>query len=201
VVRTKEPEQQGERRLELRKPAALPIVLVGYHVPESKHADNDALQVLGTLLTQGRSSRLYKRMVDKDQLVLNVGGGVRDSLDPGLFMFTMQVRSGVDPRKAEAALYEELERVAKEGVPEEEMQKVRNQVLAAVYRSLQTISGKANLIGQAEVFAGDYRKINTLADDLAKVTAEQVKQVAAKYLTAKNRTVGTLIPERGGEGQ
>src|SRR4051812_7152270 len=79
-VRTKEPAQQGERRVTLSKPAQLPLQQILYHVPESRHADTPALRVLQTLLTQGQSSRLYKRMVDGEQLALSVFGSVPSAL-------------------------------------------------------------------------------------------------------------------------
>jgi predicted Zn-dependent peptidase len=112
----------------------------------------------------------------------------------------MQVRRGVDPRQAEAAACEEIDKVARAGVRDEEMTKARNQLLAGFYQQLATIAGKANTIGNYEVFHGDHRKLLSAADDLNKVTAADVQRVAARYLTQKNRTVGTLIPETPGAG-
>lgn len=194
-VRTKEPEQLGERRVVVRRPAQLPIVMLSYHAPETKHADTPSLEVLASVLTDGRSSRLYRRLVEKDQLALNIDGGTQDSLDPSQFIFSMQVRSGVDPAKAEAALYEELALAAKDGISEDELSKARNQLVAQFYRGLKTIAGKANLLGRYEIYNGDYRKLWTAVDELKKVTAADVKRVAAQYFGEKNRTVATLIPE------
>jgi zinc protease len=199
AVKTKEPEQQGERRVELRKAAALPLVFVSYHVPATKEADTSALQVLANILSSGRSSRLYRRLVD-GQLTLSINAGRGQSLDPGQFTVNMQVRGGVEPTQAEKALYEELEKIAKEGPTPAEMEKARNQLLVAFYRGMSQISGKANTIGIYEVFYGDYKKLNTAVDDINKVTAADVQRVAAKYLTQKNRTVATLVPERSAQG-
>jgi len=197
-VRTKEPEQLGERRVVVRRPAALPLLLVSYHIPETRHADGPAFELLEAILSMGRSSRLYTRLVDKDQLVLNVNAGTQLSLDPGQFLFSMQVRSGVDPVKAEAALYDELAKLGATPVSSAELDKAKTQKLADFYRSLKTISGKANLIGQYEVYFGDHRKLNDVAADLEKVTAADIQRVAAKYFAETNRTVGTLIPAKGG---
>jgi zinc protease len=194
-IRTKEPEQLGERRVTVRRPAQLSTVMIAYHIPETKHADNTALELLDTILSTGRSSRLYQRLVEKDQLVLNVGGGAQQALDPTLFMFNMQVRSGKSSVDAEKALYEELERVAREGVTTEELDKARNQQLAGFYRSLKTIAGKANLLGNFELFRGDWNQINSFAAEIDKVKPADIQRVAAKYFTEKNRTVATLIPE------
>jgi len=137
--------------------------------------------------------------VEKEQLVLNVGGGIQPSLDPGLFLFTFQVRSGRKPEEVEKSLYEELDRLAREPVPAEELQKVRNQILAEFYRQLKTISGKANLIGSYEVFYGGWNEINTAPQKIEKVTAADVQRVAAKIFSPRNRTVATLLPEQGAE--
>jgi zinc protease len=197
-VRTREPEQQGERRVTLKRPANLPILMLAYHVPETKDPVNPTLEILEALLTTGRSSRLYRRLVEQDQLVLNVRGGASLAFDPALFEFSMQVRSGVDPARAEAALYDELARLASGGVSAEELQKAKTQKLAEFYRGLKTIAGKANLIGQFEVFYGDYHLLNNVPATLQKVTADDVKQAAAKYFKETNRTVATLLPVRGG---
>ncbi len=194
-VRTKEPEQLGERRVVVRRPANLPILMLSYHVPATNNPDSAAFDLLETILTTGRSSRLYQRLVEKDQLVLNVQGGTQPSLDPGTFDFTMQVRSGKSPADAEKALYEELDRLAKEGITKDELDKARNQMLAGFYRGLKTIAGKANLLGTYEVFFGDWSKVNTVTQDLDKVQPADIQRLAAKYFQEKNRTVATLIPE------
>ena len=199
-IRTVEPEQLGERRVVVKRPAQLPLVIVGYHVPETKHADNAALEVLETVLAQGRSSRLYKRLVEQDELVLSIRTGQSLALDPSQFNFTMQVRSGVEPATAEAALYAELDRLAREGITPEELDKARNQLIVNFYRSLKTIAGKANLLGRYEIYHGDHTKLFTAVDELKKVTAGDVKRVAARYFGEKNRTVGTLIPESAARG-
>ena len=194
-VRTKEPEQQGERRIILRKAAQLPIQMVSYHVPPTSHADHAPLEILGTILAEGRSSRLYRRLVDRDQIALEVNQNIDQSLDPGQMIFTMQPRSGVDPARTEQALYQELERVRTAEVPAEELQKAKNQLLTNFYRGLKTIAGKANLLGEFEVFFGDYRRLNGYPGELEKVTAADVLRVAKLYLGENNRTVATLAPE------
>jgi zinc protease len=194
-VRTREPEQRGERRLIVRKPAQLPIQFVAWHVPETKHADTTALDVLQTLLTDGQSSRLYKRLVDTDQLAVSVSAGFGTSLDPGLFRVTLQPRSGVEPAKAEAVLYEEIERIRMQPVSDSELAKAKNQIIAGMYRQMKTIAGRANLLGSFEIFYGDYRRMFSVDKEVAAVTAADIQRVAKKYLTAENRTVATLIPE------
>jgi zinc protease len=195
AIRTKEPAQLGERRVTIRKSAQLPIQLVAYHVPEAKDPDSTVLEVIDAILSSGQSSRLYKRMVDQDQIVLNVNSYGQESLDPGLFLFSMTPRSGVDVAKTEAVLFEEIEKLRTDRVKEEELVKAKNQLLSSHYRSLKTIAGRANLLGTYEVFYGDYNKLYTAEQDINKVTAADIQRVASKYFVATNRTVATLIPE------
>lgn len=194
-VRTKEPEQLGERRVLVRKPAQLPIELVAYHVPETRHPDDAPLDVLQALLVHGQSSRLYNRLVDKEQLVLNVNAFRQSSLDPGLMVFSLSPRSGVEPARAEKALFEELDRLGNEPLSEQELRKAKNQLLADHYRQLKTIAGRANLLGVYEVYHGDYRKLFTVGQTLEAVTAADVQRVARQYLRETNRTIATLIPQ------
>jgi len=179
----------------VRKFAQLPILMVGYHVPQTNSPEFYPLQILETILFTGQSSRMYQRLVDKDQLALFVGGGWDWSFDPTLFEFNVRPRAGVDPAKVEQVLYEELERLQKGGITDQELEKAKNIRTAEFFRSMKTISGKSNIIGTYEVFLGDYNKLINAAADYAKVTKEDVQQVAQKYFTEKNRSVATLIPE------
>jgi zinc protease len=196
IVRTKEPEQKGERRVVVEKSSQLPLLMAAFHVGDSKDPDYATLGVIDTLLTAGQSSRLISRLVNKEQLVLNINGGTEMTLDPGLFIFLATPRSGVSPEKVESALYEELDRLAKEKVSPEELQKARNQILAAFYRQLKTINGKANLLGQYDVYFGGYEKLFSFDQAIGKVTPEDIQRVAQKVFRKSNRTVATLIPTK-----
>lgn len=198
-LRTIEPPQAGERRVTVRKSAQLPLELVSYHVTKTADKDWAALQVLSSVLAQGQSSRLYERLVDSEQLLVDVNPSLDVTLDPGQLLFFLQPRSGASSEQVEKAFFAELEKVRKSEISAEELQKAKNQVLADLFRELKTIAGKANLIGQYEVFFGDYRRLSSASQELQAVTAADVKRVAAKYLAAENRTVGNLIPT--GEGQ
>jgi zinc protease len=137
-------------------------------------------------------------MVDSEQLVLSVSHTHGPSLDPGLFIFSLSPRSGVEPQKAEAALFDELSKVASQGVTGEEVRKAKNIALVEFYDDLRTIAGKANLLGRYQVYFGDYRKLWTAVEDVEKVTAEDVQRVAKHYFGENNRTVATLIPDNEG---
>jgi zinc protease len=194
-IHTREPEQQGERRVELRKFAQLPVVMLGYHIPETSHPDFYPLRLLETILFDGQSSRLYQRLVDKEQVALWVQGGFDFAFDPTLFEITVQPKDDVETATIEKLLYEELDRAKNALVANEELQKAKNIHIANFYRAMKTISGKANTIGTYEVFFGDYRKLFTATDEFNKVTREDLQRVARQYFTPKNRTVATLVPE------
>lgn len=194
-VTTREPEQQGERRIVVKKFAQLPLLMISYHVPETAHPDYYPLRVLETILFNGQSSRLYQRLVDKEQLALSIDSNLGFAFDPTLFTFIAQPKAGIDPARVEAAFYDELNKAGKDGITDLELEKAKNILLADFYRSMKTINGKANTIGSYEVFFGDYNKLFTAAEDFKKVTKDDVRRVAAKYFTDKNRTVATLVPD------
>ena len=195
-IRTKEPEQQGERRVTLEKPAQLGLLTVSYHVPPSNHPDTAVIEVLDDILTGGQSSRLYKRLVDTDQLALNVRVFAENHFDPGLWTFFLQPRAGVDTAKVEKVLFEELDRLEATAVSDSELRKAKNRLQTQFYRGLQTIRGRANAIGSYEVFRGGYDKLLNASKEWEAVTAADIQRVAKQYLKATNRTVGTLIPAR-----
>jgi zinc protease len=194
-VTTVEPEQMGERRLVVHKPAELPLVMIGYHVSKTDDPDFYALNILRSVLFQGESSRMYQRLVDKDQIALDVSSNVEPAFDPTLAIITTQPRQGVDPQACEKAIYEELERIKSAPISDQELEKAKNARLVEFYREMRTINGRANTIGTYEVFMGDYNKLFDAAKSYSAVTKEDVQRVAKKYFSANNRTVATLLPE------
>jgi zinc protease len=192
---TVEPEQLGERRLVVRKPAQLPLVLLAYHIPQTKSSDFYAINVLRTVLFQGESSRMYQRLVDKDQIALDVSSSVEPAFDPTVVEIAIQPKQNIDPQKCERAFYEELEKVTGTPVSDTELEKAKNIRLADFYREMRTINGRANTIGTYEVFFGDYKKLFDAAKNYSAVTTADVQRVAKAYFGPNNRTVATLIPE------
>jgi zinc protease len=199
--RSPQPEQQGERRLVVKKFAQLPLLMVGYHVPQTASADYYALQVLRTILFAGQSSRMYRRLVDKDQLAIAVDSILEFAFDPTLLTLVAQPKAGVATDAVERAIYDELDKVRAQPVSDQEIAKAKNILLANFYREMKTINGRANTLGSYEVFFGDYRKLFGAAQEYDKVTKEDVRRVAEKYFGDKNRTVATLVPETGDGGQ
>ena len=200
-VVTVEPEQLGERRLVLHKAAQLPLLLIGYHVPQSNNPDYYALNILRTVLFQGESSRMYQRLVDQDQIALGVNSAQQPAFDPTIALLIAQVKQNADPAACEKAIYDELEKVKSAPISDKELEKAKNIRLVEFYKQMQTINGRANTIGTYEVFFGDYHRLFDAAKNYAAVNKEDVQRVAKKYFGANNRTVATLVPDAGEKGQ
>jgi zinc protease len=201
-VRTKEPVQLGERRVVVNKIAEAPLLDIAYHAVDAKSPDYWVFQIIGNLLSTGESSRLYKKLVDGQQLAIRVNTGLQPMLDPGLFEVYSQPREGVPVEKLEKAIYAEMDELAAKGPTPEELQKAKNQDIADYYRSLRSIAGRAQEVGEAEVIFGDYHVLSNVERKINAVTAADVQRVMKQYLKPTNRTVATLIPtaENSGDG-
>jgi len=192
-VHTKEPEQRGEKRVVVYKKVSSPNVMITHHIPEAKHQDYYALELLSSILTTGNSSRLYSSLVDQKQLATNVFSFQPQSFDPNLFYLYGIAGQDVTPEALENGMINEIEKIAKEGVTALELQKVKNQKLVAFYEDLETINGKSDILGTYELYFGDYKKMYEAPEAYEKVTAADIKRVAETYFRKDNRTVGILI--------
>ena len=114
--------------------------------------------MLSAVLSEGRSSRLYSRMVDREQLALTAQPEPEHQLDPGEFLFVVRPRAGVDVTTTEKVLFEEIEKMRAAEIPAEELRKAKNQLLTNFYREIKTISGRANQLGTAEISWADTRR-------------------------------------------
>ncbi len=192
AVRTVEPEQKGERRVFVAKPSVSSANLaVAYKIGSITSPDYYALEVLQSILADGKTSRLYKALVDQ-QLATAVNAGSLDGFDPGLLYLYAVAAAKVEPAKLEQALLAEVDRIVANGVTEQELQKVKNQKLVNLYRSQETINGKAQDLGNHEVFFGDFKKMFAAPDQYKKLTTADIQAVAVKYLKKSQRTVGVL---------
>lgn len=192
AVRTVEPEQKGERRVFVRKESATSVnLMVSYKVPATQHADYYALNVLASLLAEGKTSRLYQALVEQG-IATDVGAEQGRGFDPGLFNFYAVAANKVSADKLEKALIAEVDRLVKDGVAENELQKVKNTKLLSFYRAQETINGKAAQLGEYEVFFGDYKKLFDAPDAYRRLTTAEIQAVAAKYFKKSQRTIGVL---------
>jgi zinc protease len=196
-VSTVEPPQMGTKTVIIRKEAQAPSFLAVWHAPSAKDADFLPLAILAKPLLEGESSRLYRRLVREEELAIDVGGGIQETIDPLLFSIDVKPRPGVDLDKIDRIIEEELAKVKTEGITPQEYAKAMNIIRNDFYMSLQTISGKAGQLGSTELLTGDFARLFTVMDDYAAVKIERIKEAAGKYFTANNKTVGKLIPEGG----
>mgnify|MGYP003651335324 CR=1 FL=1 len=187
-----EPAQTGERRITVQKDVANPYLVVGYHTPEAKHEDYYALTILSSILTSGQSSRLYASLVNEKQLATMIFTDYSASFDPTLFYFYAAANKDIHETTLENAIFDELEKIKKDGITANELQKIKNQKLMEFYNQVETIDGKSNNIGTYELFFGDYKKMFNAPANFNKVTIEDVQNVAKKYFTKSNRTIGVL---------
>lgn len=195
-VHTVEPTQLGERRVYVQKASVTsPNIMLAYHVPETKHEDYYALQVLAGILSDGDTSRLTKALVYEQELAAQVFAFNSESIDPNLFYFYAVAAPNVDASALENGLIAEINKVIKNGVTDTELQKVKNRQLVNFYREMSTINGKANTLGTYEFYFGDYNALFSLPESLNDVSKEDVRRVANQYLRKANRTVGVLAAE------
>lgn len=187
-----EPTQIGERRITVKRDVTTPYLNIAYKAPEVKNEDYYALVILSDILSSGNSSRLYSALVDKKQIASEISTGYGQSFDPTLFNIYAVASQKVNELVLEKAIYEEIEKVKKDGITATELQKIKNQKLMEFYSQIETINGKSNNIGTYEVFFGDYKKMFDAPAAFNKVTVADVKRVATKYFIKSARTVGVL---------
>jgi len=189
-----EPQQNGERRVLLTKQAQLPIVYLGYHVPNQKSADAFPLEMLSSILSEGRASRLYKRLVYERQIALEAGGDYNYfSQDPNLFWFWATPMPGQTPESMEKALLAEMETLKNEPVTDEELQRAKNQVEAAFVFQEDSVHRRAALLARFELIGG-YTEKDRFVERLRSVTAADVQRVARTYFADDKKNIGVLLP-------
>ncbi|MBT8106840.1 MAG: insulinase family protein [Gammaproteobacteria bacterium] len=192
-VRTIEPEQMGARRVIVETAAQAPLLHMAFHATAASDPRSLHLTLLTSILTGGESSRLHRLLVEEKQLALSVDSWWGAWIDPGLVYFFLTLPPGGDLELVEQHMLEELRRVAENGVTDAELQKARNIVASDIYRQLATIRGKADAIGEYEVFYGDYEALFHVAARIENVSAEQLRETAAAVFDEGNMTVGVLL--------
>jgi predicted Zn-dependent peptidase len=190
-----EPEQRGERRAVLRRPAQLPVVGLAFHVPGTTGGSEVfALDLLQTILAGGESSRLERALVRDQPLATSVAASNVYRVDPSLFIVQAEARPGVPLAELEKAITAEIDRLAKEPVPERELAKAKNQTRMDFLRQLKTSAGKAEQLGMAAIYFGAPERLFELPRAFDAVTAEDLRNAAARWLKTDNRSVVHLVP-------
>lgn len=190
-----EPPLAAEVRDTVYDNVQLPLVVQAYRIPAQGTEDFYALDMLGTTLAGGQSSRLYKEIVDKQQKAVTIASLPFPLEDPGLFIVYGVANVGIQGNDLEAAMQLEIDKVKKELIAENEFQKLRNQKENNFVTSNSTVLGIAGSLANYHVYYGDANLINTELNRYMKVTREDIKRVANKYLLPENRVVLYYLPK------
>lgn len=191
-VYTEEPEQTGPRRVTVRRAGELGVVALAHKIPPAVHPDQAALKVLDVILTEGKTSRYYRALTDKN-LTTSVRGDPGFLRDASLYILYANLAPGSSPEQVEKILEAELERLKKEGVSVDEVASAVAQLLAnAAYArdGSYAVAGTLN----DYISIGDWTLYLTADDALKKVTAADVKRVANTYFVENKRTTGRFVP-------
>jgi len=191
-----EPAQTAERRQTIDDPLVkLPRIDMAWHVPGAYSKDDDALQVLATILSSGRSSRFYESVVRQQQLSSNVSSFTSGTRGPSLFQIISTALPNKTIPELEKAIDAEIEKIKTGPIQDWEIEKARNINKRGFVGGLGSSLNKAISLGQYALFADDPNLINTYLDRLNKVTAADVQRVAKQYFVATNRTVVVTNPK------
>jgi predicted Zn-dependent peptidase len=194
---TKEPKQDGERRVKLLFDAQ-PQLMMGWHKPTFPDKDMYVVEVIQFLMTRtGRSSRLYDRLVKKEGICQEVESYTAPGDKyPNLFGISLTPRAPHTTAEAERVAMEEVERIKHEPVSDMELEKIRNQIDAAFVKELETNLGFAQQLGYYYIVSKDPNILDNMREEMKKVTAPDIMRVAQKYLTSENRTVVEMQTRR-----
>lgn len=190
-----EPRRTAEVRDTVFDNIQLPAVIHAYPLPAQGTPDYYAMDMLGTLLSGGQSSRMYRKLVDQQQIALTVQAIPLGLEDPGLKIIFGLPNIGVDPQTLEQGLIAELDRVKNELISEQELQKLKNQAESRFVSSNTTIANRASSLANYHLLFGDANLINTELNNYLKVTREDIQRVAREYLKEEYRVVLYYMPK------
>jgi zinc protease len=192
TIYTEEPAQTGERRVTVTRPGEVGTVIIAHKVPNGRDADQPALDMLDAILSSGKNARLYRALVDQG-LSLNAGAGTDLHHDLSLHTVSAIMAPGTSHAQIEKALLAEIARIKSDGVTAAEVERVKQQYIAAdAYKRDGTAAVAAEL--NEWIAVGDWTLYVTFPQKVQQVTAADVKRVAAKYLTEEGATIGWFIP-------
>jgi predicted Zn-dependent peptidase len=192
--------QTRERTETMQDPLAeRPAFHIGWHIPPTRHGDHYALEMMGLILGDGESSRLYQELVKEEEICQQIYVGTDDRRGPDLFSVWAILAEGHTGEEARERIYAQIERIADEGVTERELQKARNRVRSLFIFGLQSNLQKAQRLAEYELYWGDAEIIRGEMDRYMDVTREDIERVAGQYFAPTNRTVLDVVPPPSGE--
>ncbi len=186
-----EPKQDGPKRLVIHKESEVELLAIAFHIPNFQDKDQVTLSVISEILYSGKSSRLYKDLVDKKRLVNSIYAYNMENSDPGLFIFMATCNPGVKAEKVEKELIKQIEKIKNEPVTKKELEKVKINTKSDFIYSLESSSSVANLYGSYLV-RGDISPLQNYEERVNKITAKKVQKVAQKYFDFNTSTTVIL---------
>ena len=198
-VTIREPEHHEERRIERRKAVPLPAYVAGYYIPHDGHPDSYPLTLASSILSEGRSSRVYQSLVYDKQLALQADAFSSVREHPNLFMTILIMNQGESLEEGEAALDAEFQKMMTDPVTDAELEKAKNQIRSSYIMGRQTVRDKANALGHAALIHQDTATAVDEFELFMKVTKEDIMRVIGQYLDPANRTVVTVLPPAPGQ--
>ncbi len=193
-VHQSEPEPDGPKSVVIYKESEVEMVAISFPIPNFQHKDQPALSALSELLSHGRSSRLIEELIDKKKMVNQLYAYNLEQKDPGIFLFLAVCNPGVNAEDVQKVIWEQIERIKKDGVTEEELQKVKVNTRADFIFSMESSSNVADLFG-SYLARGDLKPLLEYERNIEELDTERIREVARRYLD-KNRSV-TVILRKG----
>jgi zinc protease len=205
-----EPDQRGEKRVVVHGPGDTTYLTFAFRAPAASHDDFYPLVLLNAAYAGGsslglfgggttnKSSRLYKALVATD-LAVAVSGGIAPSIDPYLYTVNAIVRPGRTLVEVESALQKELDRLAEEPISKSELDKALKRAKVQFIMAGESVTGQGQMLGMAEMIAGDFSWYENTLDALNEVTLEDIERVREKYMRPDNRTIGIYEPGENGQ--
>ncbi|MFN2372093.1 MAG: M16 family metallopeptidase [Candidatus Krumholzibacteriia bacterium] len=195
-VETREPKQLGEKRFVMKDPSQ-PLFVAGYHIGNVRHPDWPVYEVIADVLGQGRTSRLYKRLVKDEQIAVQAmtfPGFPGQKHETGLLVFALPTK-GKTALDLEEAIYQEIDSLVDDGITAQELEGVKQRARANFVRGLQGNAGMASQLAWYQTFRGDWRELFNEVERIEAVTLDDVRRVAAEVFTTTNRTVAVIETE------
>jgi predicted Zn-dependent peptidase len=198
-LRTVEPEQLGERTVTIEDPGQ-PLLVMGYHKPAAKSPDDAAFDVLTEVLANGRSSRLYKRLVKEEKSAVSLGAftGFPGQLYPGLFLTFVVPAKGFTAAQCEKSVLDELEKAKGGDITAEELAGAKTRLKAQWIRGMRSDTGMGRSLCSAEIVLGSWDRALTYPTEIDAVTLDDLTRLCKTYLIEKNLTVGSIVTEKKG---
>lgn len=194
---TQEPSQNGERRINIASDAN-PQIIIGYHKPEMPAFDDYVFDVIENILSKGRTSRLYKVLVEEKGIAetIHAANGIPGSKYPNLFVIFAKPRNPHTNAEVELSVYKEFEKLKTVPVSDRDLEKNKNQLKMNFIRNLDSNMELASMVSYFEAIAGDYRYITDHIRIIEKITPDDIMRTAKKYLNPENRTVANLVKKK-----